>query len=568
MATINPKIKVNLIGTLLFLSSNSFAADYIAPPMVNISEGSFTMGSNVGNKRVGPAHEVKISAFQLAKYHVTVREFKKFVNDTGYEIPATCNDYIGENWMNGPDVEGTASWKDNKHLFSEFQPVTCIRYDDAVNYANWLSNKAGKSYRLPTEQEWEYATKANTTSRFFWGDDPDLTQACQYGNFPDNYGEYFPNQQYGASYVGFWGYLKCNDYEPYTTLVGMYRANPFGLYDMLGNISEMVASCWVEQYDVSGAKPKNIDKCDMVVHRGFGWHSPPKPHYEKWRIDRNIPFDGVGFRLASDMVIDDIDATSIAFEKQLIEAQKHRRLTRPIIPDTPSHVYLKSVVSKQYELHWSPSKDNRVVAYDIYRSTTDYAHHMGKYFKNYYSKVASVTKTQSSFKLDSLTANTSFRVVAVTDEFISLPSNIALFDSPSVQKIPGKIEAKYATQLHGVLLEKREAKKDKQERIYLSKLIQGHDQNTVIAKFKVNVEESGFYQLNYSGYSTRSGTLFKLWSGNKLLSDIDYDPNIDDKSSNRHQVYLEMGLHDLQFSIQREGFDWWELDWLEFRKAN
>ena len=566
MTTVNLKSTTKLISTWLFLSSHSFASNYIAPSMVNIPEGSFTMGSNVGNKRVGPGHQVNIPAFQLAKYHVTVKEFKKFVDDTGYEVPSTCNDYIGENWMNGPDVKGTASWNSNKHLFSDFQPVSCIRYDDAVSYAKWLSEQTGKSYRLPSEQEWEYATKANTTSRFFWGDDPDLTQACEYANFPDNYGEYFPNQQYGASYVGFWGYLNCNDYEPYTTLVGMYRENPFGLYDMVGNVSEMVASCWSEQYDVPNAKPNDIDKCDMVVHRGFGWHSPPKPHYEKWRVDRNTPFDGVGFRLASDDVDDNIDATTIAFEKQLAEAQELRRLTRPIIPDAPSYAYLKSVASGEYELHWSPSEDKRVVSYDIYRSNTNYAHHMGKYFKNHYSKVASVPKTQNSYKLDSLVANTSFRVVAVSDELTSLPSNIALFDAPVVQNIPGKVDVKYAVHLHGVLLQKRRATEDKPERIQLSKFLDGYQQPNNTATFKVNVKESGEYQLNYRGTSIQKGTFFKIWSGYKLLGDINYDPDIDDKSSTRHQVYLEKGLHEIQITIQREGFDWWDLDWLQFTK--
>ena len=568
MSRKNPQSKIELASVLLLLSTPLLATEYIAPPMVNIPEGTFTMGSNIGNKRVGPAHEVNVSAFQLAKYHVTVKEFKKFVDDMGYEVPATCDDYIGENWMSGPDIRGTASWKDNKRLFSDFQPVTCVRYDDAVSYANWLSEKTGKSYRLPTEQEWEYATKAHTTSRFFWGDDPDLTQACEYGNFSDNYGEYFPNQQFGASYVGFWGHLSCNDYEPYTTLVGMYRQNPFGLYDMVGNVSEMVASCWAEDYDVSGEHPIDIETCEMIVHRGFDWHSPPKPHYEKWRIDRKLVFTGIGFRLASDEVNDYVDATTILFEKQLAEAQVQRRLTRPIIPDAPSHAYVKTLDSGQYELHWEPSIDKRVKSYDIYRSNTDYAHNIGKYFKKYYSKVASVPNTQSRYKLDSLAENTSFRVVAVIDKLTSLPSNIALFDVPVVQNIPGKVDVKYAVKLHGVLLEKRRATKDKPERIQLSKFLDGYEQPNNTVTFNVNVKESSVYQFNYSGSSAQKGTFFKMWSGNKLLGKIDYDPNIDDKSSTRHQVYLDKGTHELQITVQREGFDWWELDWIEFTIAN
>lgn len=429
-----------------------------------------------------------------------------------------------------------------------------------------MSEKTSKSYRLPTEQEWEYATKANTTSRFFWGDDPDLIQACEYGNFPDKYGEYFPNQQYGASYVGFWGYLNCNDYEPYTTLVGMYRANPWGLYDMVGNTSEMVASCYTDHYKASDSLTKDIDTCEMIVHRGFGWHSPPKPHYEKWRFDRKVPFKGIGFRLASDEISNDVDATTVAFEKQLTEAQKQRRDTRPIIPDAPLYAYIKSVDVGQYKLHWSPSKDEQVVSYDIYRANSDYAHHIGKYFKNHYAKVAPVPKLQTSFKLDSLTANTSFRVVAVTEEITSLPSNFALHDVAVVQRIPGKVEAKNAAHLHGVFLEKRRATKDRPERIQVSKFLDGYEQPNNTVTFRVNVKESGDYQFNYSGSSAQDGTFFKMWTGNRLLGEIDYDPNIDDRSSNRHHVYLEKGLHELHITVQREGFDWWELDWLKFTK--
>ncbi len=191
---------------------------------------------------------------------------------------------------------------------------------------------------------------------------------------------------------------------------------------------------------------------------------------------------------------------------------------------------------------------------------------MGKYFKNHYSKITSVPNTQSSIKLDSVTANASFRVVAVTNKLTSLPSNVVLFSEPVIQSIPGKVEAKYATKLHGILLEKRSAKKDRPERIQLSKFLDGYQQPNNTATFKVNVKESGVYQFNYAGSSAQSGTFFKLWSGHQLLGDINYDPDVDDKSSNRYQVYLEKGQHDLQITIQREGFDWWTLNWLKFTK--
>ena len=119
---------------------------------------------------------------------------------------------------------------------------------------------------------------------------------------------------------------------------------------------------------------------------------------------------------------------------------------------------------------------------------------------------------------------------------------------------------------HGVFLEKRRATKDRPERIQVSKFLDGYEQPNNTVTFRVKVKQRGNYQFNYSGSSAQNGTFFKMWTGNRLLGEIDYDPNIDDRSSNRHHVYLEKGLHELHITVQREGFDWWELDWIEFTK--
>ena len=83
-----------LISITLGLSASVTAQDYTVPPMVNIPAGTFTMGNDIGNAKAKPAHQVTLSPFQLAKYPVTVKEFRQFVEDTGFNPTPSCNDFI------------------------------------------------------------------------------------------------------------------------------------------------------------------------------------------------------------------------------------------------------------------------------------------------------------------------------------------------------------------------------------------------------------------------------------------------------------------------------------------
>ncbi len=245
MLYIKLKLKLSLkliAGSLIYtgLFSTSLAQNVIVPPMVNIPAGELVIGANGGDKNTNPNNKTKVAGFQLAKYPVTVAEFRKFADETGYRQEAMCDDYIDENWFRGRRHEGKGSWNKHRFLKSEYQPVTCVSWPGVQAYIQWLSKKTGTQYRLPTEAEWEYAARANTTSRFFWGDDLELSQVCQYGNVPDHSIEYFAAKQYNASLVGYFGHANCDDGEPYTSIVGLYRPNPFGLYDMVGNVFEYV----------------------------------------------------------------------------------------------------------------------------------------------------------------------------------------------------------------------------------------------------------------------------------------------------------------------------------------
>lgn len=543
------------------------AKGYIAPPMVNIPAGQFMMGAEGGDPATMPIHKVSVSAFQMGKYAVTVAEFRKFAEATGFNRESTCNDFIDANGLRGPGHIGSGRWDNHRYSYSEYQPVTCVSIEDANAYAKWLSKKTSVKYRIPTEQEWEYATKANTTSRYFWGDDFDLTKACLYGNFADHTGEHTNNQKYGLSNVGWIENVNCNDGEAYNAIVGLYRPNPFGLHDMVGNTSQYLNSCYSEAGYKLDSKQLDINGCEFLVHRGGTWHYPAQPHLTRGRIKQkgsNVSA-GSGFRLAVDGHNDQIHSSTASFETKLKQAQNARLATRPKLLKASQSAYLTKIKGKSYRLFWQPSEDNRVTGYDIYQSKSRYAHLQGLFYQGHYDKVDSVGVEINSLQVRLPAEGGSFRVVAKSDKQTSLPSAPAvhLVEQSSVA-IPGRIQAQDAVLLENIPFHYWEAKDDKPELYYLFKTNKNSDKSEATVTFKVDVKKAAWYQLNYRGNTFQKGEFFKLWQGNRMAGKFDFDPDIDDKTSKRHRIYLEQGRHQLQLSVHREKFDRWGLVWLEF----
>ena len=181
--------------------------------MVVIPAGSFLMGSPEGEEgrldREGPQHPVTIGApFALGKYEVTFDEWDACVAAGGCE--------------HRPDDQG---WGRGT------RPVINVSWEDAHQYVAWLSGETGETYRLPSEAEWEYAARAGTTTRYFWGDGED--PACGSANIYDQVGK--AADDYGGASFG------CDDGFAETAPAGSFRANAFGLHDVSGNVWE-----WVE----------------------------------------------------------------------------------------------------------------------------------------------------------------------------------------------------------------------------------------------------------------------------------------------------------------------------------
>ncbi len=207
------------------------------PELVVVPAGSFKMGDptppppnmlNVDEKAVRTVTIAK--PFAIGKYEITFAEWDACVAEGGCTYK--------------PDDKG---WGRGK------QPVVNISFREVQPFLNWLSKKTGKTYRLPTEAEWEYAARAGTASAYPWGE------------------EIGQNNAACAKCGSQW-----DDKQP--APVGSFKPNAYGVHDMAGNVTEWVADCYVYSYvgvpkDGSAFENKN---CQEHAARGGSWHDPPK----------------------------------------------------------------------------------------------------------------------------------------------------------------------------------------------------------------------------------------------------------------------------------------------------
>jgi len=225
----------------------------------------------------------------VGRYEVTVGEYKAFVEATGHDAGNGCYVFNGHRWVN----ELSKSWRDPGFSQSAQDPVTCVNWNDAQDYVTWLSRKTGKRYRLLSEAEWEYAARAGSPAQYaFNGSVADL---CGYANGADR-GSVFD-----------WRNNSCSDgFAERTAPVGRFRANAFGLYDMLGNLWEWTADCWHDKYDgapADGAAWTSGGDCSRRVLRGGSWDSRPKNLRAAFRTgDRSTAqYNFVGIRIAREL---------------------------------------------------------------------------------------------------------------------------------------------------------------------------------------------------------------------------------------------------------------------------
>jgi formylglycine-generating enzyme required for sulfatase activity len=295
------------------------------PEMVTIPAGTFVMGTSYAEDKrehiygkasdwSKPQHTVTVDAFLLAKTTVTRGEFAAFVKAKG-DLPKAdrsdrllspvffgCQNYKynddGElEW--GPDE--ARDWRHPGFDQTDADPVVCVNYDDTLAYIDWLNDVTGKNYRLPSEAEWEYAArgKANRDASHFWGDE--RTTACQYANVPDRSLAEALRLDPGTPD----GFFQCTDGFAFTAPVASFRPNDFGLYDMLGNVEQLTADSWNEDYEKQTETKRPILARIYAQHsvRGGSWAIDARELRSGRRSAAMVGYRAstIGFRLASSL---------------------------------------------------------------------------------------------------------------------------------------------------------------------------------------------------------------------------------------------------------------------------
>ncbi|MCX6602943.1 MAG: formylglycine-generating enzyme family protein [Acidobacteria bacterium] len=240
--------------------------------MLVVPAGAFTMGDTFGDgdSREGPAHAVTLDAYYIAKFEVTNGDWKKFLNDQGYNdtklwpggyvVPKDQSPYWTQAINHGGATEG-----------SDKYPVLGMNWDAATAYCNWLSAKTGKKYRLPTEAEWEKAARGTDKRRFPWGNTIDYDHANYAGAQKFDTGKEVGSYPKGAS--------------------------PYGVMDMAGNVMEWCSDWYQRDYYKESPKknPKGPEKGAYRVMRGGSFFFESKdlrtyarsggwPSLQAWRM--------------------------------------------------------------------------------------------------------------------------------------------------------------------------------------------------------------------------------------------------------------------------------------------
>lgn len=262
-----------------FLSASALAAEKTAnpftdrlkdgsegPALVVIPAGSFRMGAvnGGGDTDEKPVHQVTFAKpFAIGKLEITFAEFDRFCDATGREKPKD-----GRRWI------PFSNWG------RENRPVINVSWDDAVAYTAWLSEQTGKRYRLPSESEWEYAAKAGSEDRYWWGFNiGDKRANCK------GCGSLFDNKK--------------------TAPVGSFAPNLFGVFDTAGNVWEWCQDRWHESYEGAPANGAAWEEGEdpRRVERGGSFGTKPR-YLRSSARGRGKPVDRyvyLGFRVVREM---------------------------------------------------------------------------------------------------------------------------------------------------------------------------------------------------------------------------------------------------------------------------
>jgi formylglycine-generating enzyme required for sulfatase activity len=238
----------------------------IGMQMVRIPSGKFWMGSPENevarSPQEGPPHEVVLTKpFYIGAHSVTVGQFRAFVKATKYKTEAETNRQGAGRYEIALDkfiLNQQYTWENPGWALEDDQPVVCVNWNDARSFCAWLSEKEGRTYRLPTEAEWEYACRAGTTTPFSFGASLSSFQANFNGTKPYGEGARGPFREHPVK-----------DIE--AAAGGLFKPNAFGLYNMHGNGAQWTADLMGPYAAGTQTNPTGAAEGDRRVTRGGDW---------------------------------------------------------------------------------------------------------------------------------------------------------------------------------------------------------------------------------------------------------------------------------------------------------
>ncbi len=275
------------------------------PVMMVLPAGSFMMGSpeSEEGRRDSESPQFRVTfqrGFALSQREISVGEFRRFIQSTGYRTDAERlreTSYYDED--SGRLATGDMSWENDYSggRADDDLPVVHVSWNDANAYAQWLADATERRYRLPSEAELEYAIRGGTQTAYWWGDGSpgqddteNVTGSGDLSSSRRRWNDSFENYE-----DGYWG----------PAPVANMQANPFGLFDINGNVKEWAADCWHVNYTrapTDGSAWINAG-CESRVVRGADWSSTPVQSRSAMRISARMQVRGprVGIRLARDL---------------------------------------------------------------------------------------------------------------------------------------------------------------------------------------------------------------------------------------------------------------------------
>ena len=528
--------------------ADSQAISYFEPPTASIPAGSFMAKDHAGEGR----YRVNMQPFQMAKYELTVSEFRKFVEDTGYKAPTNCMHEIGPGWFGAGERDG--SWDNNFFNLSEYHPVVCISTKGAEDYAKWLSEKTGKRYRLMSEAQWLYVMRTGGYDEYISENGKKRNQVCEIANLADQHAKAMTGKIYQAPYTSVYTIEDCNDKEILSSTVGLYQADKYGIHDLLGNIQEVVADCYVDgkQPFPQGGGPVTQENCTSRIAKGSSWHWEVPDLDGRGEMADDFIAAIEGFRLVIDTngTALPAQAGSRAFVASLAKAQKQAKIVHAQIADYPSKVAKLALKDKGTEvtLTW---QHNNAIAGTTYKVTRqDLISNEEQVIAQGVTELKFVDTKPSKHKAR-------YKVTAQIGEREGLASNTVDSNTIFTHALPTRIQAEAFSEGTSVFVRNssQEPKHD---------LIFANMQNTS-ADYQIKVSKAGKYTLQPRVFHSGEKQSFSVMLNDKLLKEITTTGENGWQTAKAVPVTLPKGTHTLTIKPIGERTRL-SINWLDVKK--